>query len=361
MQGTEGRCPSSRHDQPRKASLESLAQLPGDARFIETSLATLTKRDLHHVGSRLPTILPRPHSRPTSPLPPNALSSRQSAATNHPQLGITKRERISRPTWRRACYFRIGRYAKLMLPLRDTQIFTKPIHACVSLMLLAGVGNTTFAQQAVSARPVRVGPAPVFFAGPGVVAPELVPRESPVERISPCVKVNGTTVLSATVDSYGRAYSASILKSAEPDLDLKALSILASDRFKPGMHNGSQADIAVEVEVGIQGCMYGKRMSGSWENVVSLLSPPEQSVTVRQQPGQAESNKQPNRAVGGTAPHPDPEPTFAPKLLKKVPPQYPTDAREANITGECLVRVTLDEEGVPHDPQLVRGIVPSLD
>jgi len=221
--------------------------------------------------------------------------------------------------------------------------------------------DTCFAQQAIAPRPVIVGPAPVFFAGPGVVAPELVPKELPIEEISPCVKVNGTTVLSATVDKYGRPNSASILKSAGPGLDLEALSILKSDRFKPGMHDGLQADIAVEVVVEIHGCMYGKKTSNGWMNVMSLLSSPEQSVTVRQQLEQAGSDKRPTNADGGIAPHSAPEPSFGPKLLNKVLPRYPTDVREANITGECLVRVTVDEKGIPHDPQLVRGIVPSLD
>jgi periplasmic protein TonB len=51
----------------------------------------------------------------------------------------------------------------------------------------------------------------------------------------------------------------------------------------------------------------------------------------------------------------------APVPLNAVTAHYTTEARKARITGICVVRVTVDVDGKPRDPEVTKSLDPGLD
>ena len=49
------------------------------------------------------------------------------------------------------------------------------------------------------------------------------------------------------------------------------------------------------------------------------------------------------------------------KVIYRVEPEYPLDAREKNITGTVVLTLTVDHEGLPQNIQVKRAVYPSLD
>jgi TonB family protein len=53
--------------------------------------------------------------------------------------------------------------------------------------------------------------------------------------------------------------------------------------------------------------------------------------------------------------------TTEPVLVYAVDPTYPVKAVNRNIQGECLVGVTVDSDGTPHNIRIVKSLSPELD
>jgi TonB family protein len=53
--------------------------------------------------------------------------------------------------------------------------------------------------------------------------------------------------------------------------------------------------------------------------------------------------------------------TRKPRVIRRVEPVYPADAREKNITGSVVLTVVVDREGNPQDIKISRSLYPSID
>src|SRR5580704_18493181 len=56
----------------------------------------------------------------------------------------------------------------------------------------------------------------VYFAGPGVTAPELIPNSASISRTRHCDAVDGLAELAATVDAGGALRDAKLLNADKP-------------------------------------------------------------------------------------------------------------------------------------------------
>jgi len=70
----------------------------------------------------------------------------------------------------------------------------------------------------------------------------------------------------------------------------------------------------------------------------------------------------PALAFAGTAPATPPpgENIETPKLLRKVKPVYPSEARAAGIRGEVVLEMIIDKSGSVRDVKVVRGLPKGL-
>lgn len=113
---------------------------------------------------------------------------------------------------------------------------------------------------------VRSERVKVFAVGPGVTAPELLPLRVPDIPNESCKdKLNGKVVLSVIVDAAGLPRNITFLHPLGTDLDKLALLIASSDRFKPGIQNGTPVAVAESLALNIQSCHVhtGRCTSGS--------------------------------------------------------------------------------------------------
>ncbi len=83
-------------------------------------------------------------------------------------------------------------------------------------------------------------------AGPGVTPPKPVYAPDPEP---PANKGNTVVVLSAVVGKDGKVYDLRVIRSANPDLDRKALNAVRRWTFQPARKNGQPVAVQVNVEV----------------------------------------------------------------------------------------------------------------
>ncbi len=206
-----------------------------------------------------------------------------------------------------------------------------------------------------SAQPV---PLAVYFAGPGVTAPGLLPVDSSIKSVRNCLPLDGAVMLSGVVDADGLPRDMKTLGFFEPDLGKLALSLVAGEKFKPGMHDGIPAPIAVTIEMGLQTCAKREKGDAAESYQLTLRSHPVQALSVRSEPlvarGPSDSNGTPRRLqVGGRVSPPVP--------LVQPEAEYSDYARKKKISGICLLGLVVDVYGVPQNIHIVKGLEPSLD
>ena len=86
----------------------------------------------------------------------------------------------------------------------------------------------------------------------------LPPDATIAESIAPikhCKKIDGTSVLSAIVDSDGRPHEVYFLHPIGSDLDIMAFNLAEIDHFKPGTHDGAPAAMVVSIQINLAGCI----------------------------------------------------------------------------------------------------------
>jgi TonB family protein len=206
----------------------------------------------------------------------------------------------------------------------------------------------------------------VFHAGPGIIAPKLIPPRTPVEKIHHCDKLDGKPVIALVVDANGNPSRFLVTQPAEGNLNEAALSLVAEDRFKPGMQNGLPVAVAIDIEVELKTCSrYAPDGSGALI-LASLRQKPIQKLTVSPPPS-PEMTKVLAEPSGGTpsvgsATGSQPMAhTIAPIPLNAVGAKYTDAARKAKITGSCLIGIVVDSSGMPQHPQILKGLDPGLD
>jgi hypothetical protein len=89
------------------------------------------------------------------------------------------------------------------------------------------------------------------YAGPGIIAPEMLSPNFPVSLPKHCNEVDGVVRLSAVVDANGTTHDVKTLRSDDPRLSNLAIELVSSQRFKPGTDNGTAVEVAIDLTVGL--------------------------------------------------------------------------------------------------------------
>ena len=211
------------------------------------------------------------------------------------------------------------------------------------------------AQQAAPPTPLATAPTPaaqtVYYAGPGVVGPELLPGSIPVSKIHRYDKLDGAVTLTAVVDASGIPHDVASLHEEDALLGNFAVKLIEAEHFKPGTYNGSPSPVAIMVTLGLQTCIRSSKSSGSADIALVLKTLPEQSVAVRAKP-QDDTSFHPY-TVGG--------PVSAPVPISDPDPSYSVSAKRKKIQGTCWIGLIVDVDGVPQNVRVVKSLEPSLD
>jgi TonB family protein len=165
-----------------------------------------------------------------------------------------------------------------------------------------------------------------------VKPPELIKKVDPVYPAEARkAGIEGAVTLEAATDKFGRVESVKVLKSV-PELDQAAIDAVKQWVYEPMVIDGKPHGVVFTVT-----CRFSlddKNSGKSFEGGV---------VGTDEVP--------PVRAIGDIKP---------PKLIKKVDPVYPPEAKEAGIEGIVIVEATTDIYGRVVDTTVLRSI-PELD
>jgi len=165
-----------------------------------------------------------------------------------------------------------------------------------------------------------------------VKPPKLIKKVEPVyPQEAKDAGIEGAVTLEATTDNRGQVQKVKVLKSI-PELDQAAVDAVKQWVYEPMIIDGEPKGIVFTItcRFSLDNEKMGKAIEGG--------------VTGKDQ-------KPAVRAMGDIKP---------PKLIKKVEPVYPDDARKAEIQGVVIVEATTDVYGRVVDTKVLRSI-PELD
>lgn len=236
--------------------------------------------------------------------------------------------------------------------------------------LLASVATALAASQpapvpaAASAPPAA---QTAYYAGPGVVAPELLPIELTDAATGRCKHLDTTVLLAAIVDAAGAPHNVYFLRPAGNALDTIALKLILAERFKPGTHDGAPAATVDSIEANMRGCIEkGKNESGQKVEILHLQSVPRQKLSLQEPPFDGatltlsgapplwpgDGNAAPFKVGGGIS---APRPIFQPEAM------YSDKARQEKLQGTCVIGLVVDEHGMPQNVHMIKSLEPSMD
>lgn len=203
----------------------------------------------------------------------------------------------------------------------------------------------------------------IFRSGPDLVAPELIPPRISLEKIHHCQKLDGKVVVSVIVDAQGSVHAPGVTRSAGSKLNEVALALVEMDHFKPGTHAGSPATVEMQIELDLKTCSLDSERGNAASILASLREQPIQRVTPMPpvSPEIAELSETQGFDPAGR-PNSDVKHEVTPPVpLNSVTARYTPAARKAKIEGACLVQLTVDADGNPENPTIVKSLDPSLD
>ena len=193
-----------------------------------------------------------------------------------------------------------------------------------------------------------------------VQQPKLVREVEPVyPEEARKAGVEGTVILEATADTYGRVASIKVLRGVPP-LDQAAIEALKQWVYEPMVIDGKphpvvftvtmrfrlddkkKPEVSGAVEGGVAGGVAGGVQGGVEGGV---------DAGVAGAKADPEFEKGAVRATGAVKP---------PKVVKKVAPVYPETARQARVEGVVILEAKADEKGDVVDARVLRS-VPALD
>jgi TonB family protein len=207
----------------------------------------------------------------------------------------------------------------------------------------------------------------IHYAGPGVVAPELLPVDFPITPPAKCKKMNGTARVFVAVDAEGKPRQDYLLEALGNELDLMALRVAELSTFKPGTADGAPATVGIVDEVQMQACTTEEKVDGGLKRTHFMLrSLPAQRIELAERPAPPLQVPPPRKPktdqdplpigvyrVGGEV--------SAPRILKFVDAQFSDEARRKKINGVCLIDLKVYEHGIPQNPRVVRPLGYGLD
>ncbi len=207
----------------------------------------------------------------------------------------------------------------------------------------------------------------VYYAGPGVTAPGLLPMKLINAATGDCDRFDRTEVVSAVVDAKGVARDISLPQPAGTNLDRIAIDIVTTDRFTPGTYNGAPVSVAIAVELKIYNCIEKTKKHGDRVYSLQLRSLPNQKIDLQQPPskdGTLATSDGPLPPTGDAVPAPIyfGGRVSAPVVLNSVEMKGSDFARKERIyNGTCLIALIVDAHGIPQNVHVVRSLEPTLD
>jgi TonB family protein len=236
----------------------------------------------------------------------------------------------------------------------------------LSLVFVAssGAGQSQSASATSEPAIAQAAASTVYYAGPDVTAPELLPMNGLTFVDHRCKKFDGTIELAAVVDASGQARQMTFLRPLGSDLDKLALRILEADRFKPGMHNGVPAAVGISIEVRLQSCIeHSKNDEGKDIYTANLRSEPSQSLQISQAPPEGMRPTLRNSALAeqGVAQIGQRYGVTAPVPLNSVQAVFSDYGRSQKINGVCLVKFIVDVNGMPQNARVIKSLEASMD
>ncbi len=201
--------------------------------------------------------------------------------------------------------------------------------------------------------------------------PKMIKRVEPdYPQIARQARVEGTVILEATTDIYGRVKGVKILRSI-PLLDQAAMDAVRQWVYEPFLVNGKPREVSITVtlvfaldkneakvggveggvkggveggvEGGVKGGVVGGAKGGVEGGVASGGIGKEEEIKLMRLP--------PIKIEGGMK---------EPQRLKLVDPDYPEEARKAGIQGEVILETEIDLYGRVTNIKVLRSI-PALD
>ena len=242
----------------------------------------------------------------------------------------------------------------------------------------AGILSAGFNASCQVSAPANPSPAvPVFVAGDGVTAPELL---LPVKHIDlPPGKCKnsqtGATTLSFIVDETGMPRNITFLNVRGDDIDKLALHVVATDRFKPATRNGTAVPVWWSEAVSVKTC--SERTKDSQGRKIVTVRPgsqPEQQFSPPQSPApEAVLTAENTSATQPSDAHRDADARLykvnpngglsAPVAInmKGIAAQFSNEARKKRIQGICLLSLIVDRNGLPENIRIVKSLGYGLD
>jgi TonB family protein len=166
-------------------------------------------------------------------------------------------------------------------------------------------------------------PPGVYKIGGGVSAPIPTVRPEPeYSEEARRAKWQGAVLLQLVVDENGIPLDIKVVRSLGLGLDQKAIEAVQQWRFKPGLKDGKPVPVVATIEVNF-------RLAQSPETI-SAAAPASRPV-----------------AVGGAV--------MDSRVVQRVAPVYPPNARTARVQGAVQLSVTVGPDGRVQDVQPLSG------
>src|SRR5580698_8991761 len=212
----------------------------------------------------------------------------------------------------------------------------------------------------------QTDPQTVYYAGPGVTAPQPPHLTLTDAANGKCEKLDGTVVLTAIVDDKGVARNVLLLHPIGNDLDKLAVRLVTGERFTPGMRNGVPVAVAVSIDVNLHTCIEDKNEAGQQGHFLKSRSLPVEEIDLQKPPYKDATltlpgNQPPLPKNATAAPYHVGGDITAPTVLHSVGAEFSEGAREERISGVCMIALIIDEHGMPQDLHVVRSLEPTLD
>lgn len=186
-------------------------------------------------------------------------------------------------------------------------------------------------------------------------APRLLPAAYDLDRSHHCRKIDGKTLIGLVVDAQGNPQNVHLLQPTSTDLDRLAISVVAADRFTPGLRNGAPGAFAMQDEITLETCDEARKdHSGSNDALsLSLRSAPSQKLDILSplppspEPPQAATAPGIYRPGGRIS---------APVLTHSAIASFSDEALRAHYQGICVVALVVDTQGKPQNVHVVRSL-----
>jgi hypothetical protein len=234
---------------------------------------------------------------------------------------------------------------------------------CLISVITACWATMRAQQPATAAVGIDAGPPPervkLFNDVQGFTPPILIPLTITPAPENHCdgAEQSGSAKLSFIVDPSGHARNIVFEQAIGNAADYTALRILEMDQFKPGELGGAAVASFGAIEMHLEVCVETKKDQSGHESVtLRLRAQPSQVYDLRFRPNSPIADGQHEVALAPTtslkAPVLPVKPGSAatpPKPIHTVEAEFSDYARQHNLQGTGLFRLTVDEHGLPHD------------